>query len=122
MNEFEFSDWLSPEERLDAEIQFLELEKRQQEDPWHLWRIEVNLALANEGINIMWPEDEDIYAVAVVQPIITDEWIKDFEKIPVLHLRELFDHETPAHPRAVAAYLKTVLYDKRFRLWEYEED
>ena len=125
MNEDLFADWINPEDLLALEAQFLMLEKNQQTDPFHRWRIEVNLALANEGINITWPDqgDEEMHSYVVVQPIITDHDIKDFEKIPVIHLKELFEHEgLPANPRAVAAYIKAILYDKRFRLWQYEKD
>jgi hypothetical protein len=127
-----FSDWMTPEEKQAAEIQFLELDRRQQEDPWRLWRIEVNIALANEGINIRWPDnDDDEMAYVVLQPIVTDEWIKDGEKVPYIHLRDLYDtgrrrddddFDPPPHPIATALYLKSVLYDKRYRLWQYEED
>lgn len=124
-----FAEWLDPAQKLAIEREFLALEKRQQDNPWMLWRIEVNMALADEGINISWPElepeDEDeMYRLyVVVQPIVSDKDIKDSEKIPFMHLKDLYEQEdgVAPNPRAVAAYIKAVLYDKRFRLWQYEE-
>lgn len=118
-----FSDWLDPADRQALDAQFLALDKREQDDPWFVWRIEVNVALSNEGMNIIWPDGEDPYSFVTIRPYVLDECVKDHEQIPLIHLREIFEHEdVPANPKGVASYIKAVMYDERFRLWKYDSE
>jgi hypothetical protein len=115
--------FLAEDKSINEAFAAIDLHQVAKDDPWLAWRMKLNLALAEEGINILWGDGDLNYPdYAVVQPIMPTEGIRDYEKIPILHLRELFEHEdNPCDPRGVASYIRSVLFDKRFRLWQYEE-
>jgi hypothetical protein len=120
MSSNELPDFLDSktERELKQRFQKLELENAG-EDEWYQWRIRVNHALSDEGVNITWSENEDSYAL--VQLIIRGETGReDFLQIPILHLRDLYEQD--ANEKAVASYIKALLYDERFKLWRMEEE
>lgn len=113
----DFLGFLSPKEAREIEEQFREMEMAEhQDDSWMLWRQKLNHCLSDEGIAASWGGDESFVAITPLFGIYREPVLK----VPVVHLRYLWEED--AAPIGVAAYLKAVLHDNRFRLWRFDEE
>lgn len=113
----DFPNFIDPLEALKLEREFQEMDLKNEDDDYLKWRIRVNQALAEEGVNIRWYDEHEY---ATIQALTHKGDVAPKVNVPYLHLEDLFNQE--AHPSGVAAYLKAVTFDPRFRLWNQEEE
>lgn len=122
MNQFP-DDFMDKIERMKIEREFQALDIKNT-DGYDQWQVKISHALSYESAEIIWPDPDDLAAnCATVQ--MSTATVQGPPKeirinVPLIHLRELYEQN--ADPVATAYYLKAVLWDRRFRLWQHIED
>lgn len=115
----QFPEFLDHKTRVQIEEQFRRREREKaKNDPWMEWRQDVNYALSDEGISAVWGLDDSTLTLTPLFGGTPESALR----VPVLHMQELWGDGVPA--KAIASYLKAVMFDARFKLWrvEGEED
>lgn len=122
MNEFP-DDFMDKIEKMKLEMEFQALDVQNTEG-YEQWQIQLNQALGHEFAQIVWPDPDDFSAnCATVQMKTATVQGPPKEirvNVPLIHLRDLYEQK--ADPVATAFYLKAVMWDRRFRLWQHEEN